>query len=116
LRLPGVLSTGSVAAFVDVKERSMAKSTGAATQGPTGQPSKKFLTRENIRIVAAAVALVLLVAFVLANSHTVKVGFVFFSARISLIWVLLIAAVLGAVVDRLVIMLRRRRKKASADP
>jgi uncharacterized integral membrane protein len=105
-----------VVAFVDVKERSMAKSPGAPTQGPTGQPSKKLVTRENVRIVGAAVALVLLVAFVLDNSKTVKVGFVFFSADISLIWVLLIAAVLGALVDRLVILLRRRRKKASANP
>jgi uncharacterized integral membrane protein len=93
----------------------MATSPGAA-QDPTGQSSKKRERRDNIRIVGAAVALILLVAFVLDNSHTVKVGFVFFSTRISLIWVLLIAAVLGALVDRLVILLRRRRKKAAAEP
>ena len=59
------------------------------------------------RIVAAVVALALLVAFVLDNSQTVKVGFVFFNANVSLIWVLIIAALLGAAVDRLVILLRR---------
>ena len=48
--------------------------------------------------------------------QTVKVGFVFFNAHISLIWVLLIAAVLGALVDRLVILLGQRRKKAAAKP
>jgi uncharacterized integral membrane protein len=94
----------------------MAKSTGTPAPGPTGQPSKKRLSRENIRIVGAAVALILLVAFVLDNSKTVKVGFVFFSTRISLIWVLLIAAILGALVDRLVILLRRRRKKVPTEP
>ena len=71
-------------------------------------------TREIVRIVVAVVALILLIAFVLDNSQTVKVGFVFFSARVSLIWVLLIAAVLGALVDRLVILLGQRRKKAAA--
>jgi uncharacterized integral membrane protein len=90
----------------------MATSPGASAQDQT---SKKRERRENIRIVGAAVALVLLVAFVLDNSRTVKVGFVFFSTHISLIWVLLIAAVLGALVDRLVILLRRRRKKAAAE-
>ena len=50
----------------------------------------------------------LLIAFVLGNSQTVRVSFVFFHADISLIWVLLIAAVLGALVDRLVIILRSR--------
>jgi uncharacterized integral membrane protein len=60
------------------------------------------------------VALVLLVAFVLDNSRTVTVGFVFFSTRISLIWVLLIAAFLGAAVDRLIILLARRRRKRTA--
>ncbi len=93
----------------------MATSPGASAQDPTGRSSKTRERRDNIRIVGAAVALVLLVAFVLDNSQTVKVGFVFFSTHISLIWVLLIAAVLGALVDRLVILLRRRRKKAAAD-
>jgi uncharacterized integral membrane protein len=64
----------------------------------------------------AVIGLILLVAFVLDNSRTVKVGFVFFSTHLSLIWVLLIAAVLGALVDRLVILLGQRRKKAAARP
>ncbi len=73
--------------------------------------------REMARIVGAAVGLVLLIAFVLDNSQTVTVGFLFFNARLSLIWVLIIAAVLGAVTDRLVILLRaRRRAKAATLP
>jgi uncharacterized integral membrane protein len=64
--------------------------------------------------VVAVVGLVLLVAFVLDNSQTVKVGFVFVSTDLSLIWVLLIAAVLGALVDRLVILLGQRRRKRVA--
>ena len=63
---------------------------------------------------AAVVALVLLIAFVLGNSQTVRVDFVFFNTNVSLIWVLLIAAVLGALVDRLVILLGQRRRKRAA--
>jgi uncharacterized integral membrane protein len=81
---------------------------------PEGVAPKKRETREIVRIVVAVVALIALIAFVLDNSRTVQVGFVFFSTKISLIWVLLIAAVLGALVDRLVIIVGQRRKKAAA--
>jgi uncharacterized integral membrane protein len=64
--------------------------------------------------VVAVVGLILLIAFVLDNSRTVRVGFVFFNANVSLIWVLLIAAFLGALVDRLVILLGQRRRRARA--
>ena len=55
--------------------------------------------------------MVLLIAFVIGNSTTVKVNFVFFNTRASLIWVILLSALLGVLVDRLVIAVRRRRKK-----
>jgi uncharacterized integral membrane protein len=55
--------------------------------------------------------LALLIGFVLDNRKTVRVGFVFFNANVRLIWVLLIAAFLGGLVDRLVVILRRRQKK-----
>lgn len=84
-------------------------------QGSTGRPpGRKRETREIVRLTLAVIGLIVLIAFVLDNSQTVKVGFVFFSTHLSLIWVLLIAAVLGAVVDRLVILIRQRRKKAAA--
>jgi uncharacterized integral membrane protein len=88
----------------------MANSSGSP--GPASAPGKKRDPREITRIAVAVAGLILLIAFVLDNSQNVKVGFVFFNAELSLIWVLLIAAVLGALVDRLVILLRSRRKKA----
>jgi uncharacterized integral membrane protein len=95
----------------------MANSPGVPEQRPTGRASgKKRDNREIVRIAVATIGLVLLVAFVLDNSRTVKVGFVFFSTNISLIWVLLIAALLGALVDRLVILIRQRRKKKARAP
>jgi uncharacterized integral membrane protein len=93
----------------------MATTPADPSQGSTSRsPRRKRDTREIVRIAVAVVGLVLLIAFVLDNSQTVKVGFVFFSAHVSLIWVLLIAAVLGALVDRLVILLGQRRKKRAA--
>jgi uncharacterized integral membrane protein len=89
----------------------MADAEGQPSQGSQGKaPGRKREPREIARIVVAVAGLILLVAFVLDNSQTVKVGFVFFSAQLSLIWVLLIAAVLGALVDRLVILLGQRRR------
>ena len=83
-------------------------------QGSPGRsPKAKREPREIIRISVAVIGLILLIAFVLDNSQTVKVGFVFFSSELSLIWVLLIAAVLGAAVDRLVILIGQRRRKAA---
>jgi uncharacterized integral membrane protein len=49
------------------------------------------------------------VAFVVANSDTVKVSFVFFSARTSLIWLILLAVVVGLVGGTLLSQLVRRR-------
>ena len=93
----------------------MANTPGVPSRGPSGRSSgRKRETREIVRITAAVVGLIVLVAFVLDNSQTVKVGFVFFSTKISLIWVLLIAAVLGALVDRLVILVTQRRRKAAS--
>ncbi len=90
----------------------MARSHGR-TSSPTDAGGKRQ-TREIARIVVAVVGLILLIAFVLDNSTTVRVGFVFFNSEISLIWVLLIAAFLGALVDRLVILLAQRRKRGAA--
>lgn len=89
----------------DVPDRSM---------GRTGVPKRS--NREMGRIAVAALGLVLLVAFVIDNSQTVKVGFVFLSAQVSLIWVLIIAAVLGAATDRLFILLRGRRRSQPRSP
>ena len=90
----------------------MARSDGLPNEGTTDR--KKRDNREVVRIVVAVVALALLVAFVLDNSRTVRVGFVFFNSNVSLIWVLLIAAFLGALVDRLIIILGKRRRKSAA--
>jgi len=81
-----------------------------APQGPGGSTKAKRETRDIVRLVGFGVALVLLIAFIIGNSATVKVNFVFFDTRASLIWVILISAVLGLLVDRLIIALGKRRR------
>lgn len=65
--------------------------------------------RELVRLVGALILVAVLVAFVLGNSHSVKVSFVFTSRRVPLIWVLLVTAVLGALADRLLRLVWKRR-------
>jgi len=47
------------------------------------------------KLALAAVLIGLLVAFILGNSEQVKVSFVFFHSRSSLIWVLVVTNLLG---------------------
>jgi uncharacterized integral membrane protein len=90
----------------------MADAKRSSPRGESGRRSDPRSRREIARIVVAVVGLILLVAFVLGNSKTVPVSFVFFKHHISLIWVILISAFLGGLVDRLIILLRQRRRHA----
>jgi uncharacterized integral membrane protein len=81
------------------------------SDGPEGRIRHKRDTRETARLVVFGLALVLLIAFVAGNTNTVRVNFVFFHSSASLIWIILVSAVLGVLVDRLVIALGKRRKK-----
>ncbi|HWH14633.1 MAG TPA: LapA family protein [Miltoncostaeaceae bacterium] len=58
---------------------------------------------------AIVLALVLLLVFIVDNSDPVRVSFVFFDADISLIWVILLSAVIGWIVGFLLARLIRRR-------
>ena len=78
-------------------------------KAPGAPSSGKRDTREIVRLSVFGLGLILLIAFVVGNSSSVKVNFVFFSHNSSLIWVILISALLGVLIDRLVIMLGRRR-------
>jgi uncharacterized integral membrane protein len=88
--------------------RSPSPGAAGAAEGPKREP------KEIARLVGAAIILVYLIAFIVENSQTVEVHFVFWTAHVSLIWALLIAAVLGVVLDRLVIMRRRQRMKGDS--
>ena len=82
------------------------------TSGARRARGAKRDNREIIRLVVGGLGLVLLIAFVVGNSNDVKVNFIFTNATTSLIWVILASAVLGLLVDRLVIAIGKRRKKS----
>ncbi|HLG92193.1 MAG TPA: hypothetical protein VKY15_04330 [Acidimicrobiales bacterium] len=59
---------------------------------------------------------VLLVAFVVGNSETVRMSFIFFHAHVRLIWALLCTAILGALADRLAPQIGARRRSKARKP
>ncbi len=63
--------------------------------------------REVRRMVGALVLLGLLIAFVVNNTRDVKVGCVFFDHNTRMIYVLIVTAIVGVMLDRL--WQRRRR-------
>jgi uncharacterized integral membrane protein len=77
----------------------------AMARGGTGK------WRQLARTVASTAIVLILVAFVLDNPQSVRIGFIVFERQAPLIWVLLVTAVLGAVAD----LLLRWRARGPAD-
>jgi uncharacterized integral membrane protein len=67
-----------------------------ADQRPAGRSN-----REVTRVRAGLVLLALLIVFVVKNTNEVKVSFVFFDHRTRMIYVLIVTALVGVVLDRL---------------
>lgn len=65
-------------------------------------------TRTTMRIVAGLVLFALLIAFVVDNTDDVEVGFVFGDAGVPMIFVLVVTAIIGALLDRIATWVRRR--------
>jgi uncharacterized integral membrane protein len=67
------------------------------------------------KLVLIGILIALLVAFILGNSEQVRVSFVFFHSRFSLIWVLLVTNLLGFIAGYLLhsrLGVRRGRPKS----
>jgi uncharacterized integral membrane protein len=72
--------------------------TEAPDKSNTGQMSSSRPDRKRmVALGIIALVAIWLVAFILSNSETVKVSFVFGDVALSLIWVMIICAVLGGV-------------------
>ncbi len=70
--------------------------------------------RDQARLIGAVALVAVMVAFIVDNRRSVRVGFVFTDRTVPLIAVLLITAVIGAVIDRLLRWRGSRRKAADA--
>jgi uncharacterized integral membrane protein len=79
----------------------------------SGGPGHDGLDEQQVRRIALVGALVLVLilalVFVVENSERVEVSFVFFSAKISLIWVITLSMAIGAGLGVLVKHLIRKR-------
>ena len=67
--------------------------------------------RVSPRMIAGLVVLVIVVVFAAVNSQTVEIDFVGTSVDLPLVLVILAAFLLGALADRLLIVIRRRRQR-----
>lgn len=78
-----------------------------------GPPGRRKPTEPELRRILTLVGLGLiglyLLLFIILNANDVQVSFVFFSADVSLIWVILLSVVLGAIAGPLLMRLLRRR-------
>jgi uncharacterized integral membrane protein len=80
----------------------------------TAQPRKSGRTRESlatVRLIVAALVALYAIAFIVLNTHSTKVDFVFTSTNVSVIWVILLSLAIGAALGVLVVQLRRRRQR-----
>jgi len=64
-----------------------------------------------LRLTVIAAGLVYLILFVVLNTNTVKVRFVFDSTRVSLIWVIVLSVLIGIVLGVLLSQLHRFRSR-----
>jgi uncharacterized integral membrane protein len=67
-----------------------------------------------LRLTVIAAGLVYLILFVVLNTNTVKVRFVFDSTRVSLIWVIVLSVLIGIVLGVLLSQLHRFRSRRAA--
>lgn len=63
------------------------------------------------RLIVAVIVLAVLVAFVIANTRSVKVSFLFTDKKPPLIFVLIVTAIIGALLDRLWLLRGRSKDK-----
>ena len=66
-------------------------------------------------LIVFAIVLALAIVFFLQNSEATTIDFLFFEERTTIRWSILMALVLGAVLDRLFAIWWRRRGKRKAD-
>jgi uncharacterized integral membrane protein len=80
----------------------------------TDQIEENWQPRLYARLLALVVLVAYAIAFVLENRKHVSLHFVFATARVSLVWLVLLSLALGATAGILLAQLERRRRRRSA--
>ena len=75
------------------------------------QPGGRVRTLLTVRLVVVCLVALYAILFVVMNTHSAKIDFVFTSTDVSVIWVILLSLVLGAALAVLGQQLRRRRQR-----
>jgi uncharacterized integral membrane protein len=79
---------------------------------PSPSSSRRAISRrEGARLIAAAIIAALLAAFAVLNFNDVKVHWIITTGQTPLIIVIVVAFVLGIVIDRLLVVRSRRRNQ-----
>ena len=80
----------------------------------TGQLEENWQPKLYVRLVALVVLVAYAIAFVLENRKHISLHFVFATARVSLVWLVLLSIALGLAGGILLAQLERRRRRRGA--
>jgi uncharacterized integral membrane protein len=80
-------------------------------QEPDEQPLREWQFRLYLTIITIGLVLAYGIAFVLENNKHVSLHFVFATARVSLVWLVLLSVALGILLGVLLSQLYRRRRR-----
>jgi uncharacterized integral membrane protein len=79
----------------------------------TGEVADRWQPRLYVRLIALGLLVAYAIAFVLENRKQVSVHFVLATARVSLVWLILLALAVGLLGGILLAHLERRRRRRS---
>ena len=82
----------------------------------TGEVSDRWQPRLYLRLIVLGLLVAWAIAFVLENRTQVSVHFVLGTARVSLVWVILLGLGVGLLGGILLAQLERRRRRRSHEP
>jgi uncharacterized integral membrane protein len=77
----------------------------------TGQLAENWQPKLWLRLIVLGLLVAYVIAFVLENKKSVNLHFVFATASVSLVWLILLSLLIGAVGGILLAQLERRRRR-----
>jgi uncharacterized integral membrane protein len=80
----------------------------------TGDLQENWQPRLYVRLIVLVALAAYAIAFVLENRKSVSLHFVFGTARVSLVWLILLSLALGVIAGILLAQLERRRRRRRA--
>jgi uncharacterized integral membrane protein len=82
----------------------------------TGEVADRWQPRLYLRLIVLGLLVAWAIAFILENRTQVHIHFVLGTARVSLVWVILLALGVGVLVGTLLAQLERRRRRRANKP